>query len=453
MPTYDTIIIGAGYAGLSAATTLVAAGKKVLLLEARPRVGGRAWTIHHADGTYEDAGASFLGPQHTRMLALAADHGIKTFKIPTKGNTVFYHRGQRKEYSGFLPPLSPLARLDAFLAIRRFEGLAGAVDLEKPWETPKAAQWDLIALREWLGRACWTSEARESINVAVEGIWSVDASQFSLLHALWLSKAGVSFTVLSSVEGGAQEQLITGGGQAVAEKMARRLGSDVVRLGEAVMEVDQAGVEEVVVTTAKGRYTCRAVVIAIPPPLILNLRFTPRLPGQRVQMLQHMPMATNWKIYATYPKPMWRGNGLRGDVVSPDSYLSLMYDASPADQSRGVLMGFIYAAKAIAFAEMDEESRRKIVLGEIVRYFGDGAGKPSRVSMYTMLDEEWSTGCPVAVPAPGVWTMFREWMRKPIDRVHWAGTEMATSWSGYMEGAVQSGERAAGEVLGVLGGK
>ena len=75
---------------------------------------------------------------------------------------------------------------------------------------------------------------------------------------------------------------------------------------------------------------------------------------------------------------------------------------------------------------------------------------PRRYVEMDWADEVWTRGCPVGFSAPGALSEYGPWIRKPIGRIHWAGTETSTFWNGYMDGAVRSGERAAAEVLAAL---
>jgi monoamine oxidase len=175
--------------------------------------------------------------------------------------------------------------------------------------------------------------------------------------------------------------------------------------------------------------------------------FEPPLPPQTIHVFQRMPMALSWKVLVQYDKPFWRDDGLQGEAVSPDGILSAIMDASPEDRSRGILMAFAVEPYAYHFADLDEKTKRKEVLAQLVACSGKKAANPARFAFHSMINEPWSTGCPVSIMGPGVWTTLGEWLRKPVSRVHCAGTETATTWSGYMEGSVRSGHRAADDVL------
>ncbi|WP_420147334.1 flavin monoamine oxidase family protein, partial [Spirosoma sp.] len=107
---YDTIVVGAGYAGLTATYGLQKAGKNVLLLEARDRVGGRVWTQRFDDGSYVDLGGAWVGPTQDRLYTLAREFGVETFKTYDEGKSTQFFRGRIKHYKGLIPPL-PLGAL------------------------------------------------------------------------------------------------------------------------------------------------------------------------------------------------------------------------------------------------------------------------------------------------------------------------------------------------------
>ena len=451
--THDCIVVGAGYAGLSAAKTLSEQGRDILVLEARDRVGGRVWTKESPDGMYEDRGGSFLGGDHQpRMYSLAREFGIKTYDLPTRGRSIFQWKGKAKAYDAkLIPPMNPLALLESLVRLKQFDRLANQIDVVEPWKSPNAEKLDRMTLEQWLCSNFRSRQARQALRAGFDLLLGHSASQVSMLYVLWYCKSGVSFEVLARVDNGAQQQLVDGGGQSIANAMHKQLG-DKVRLSEPVVTVDQTHSDRVIVTTEKSSYTARTVIFAIPQPLINHVSFLPPLPPQKTKLCQKSPMGSYWKIFAEYETAFWLEKGLRGDMFSPDGWVSQIYDTSPMDKSRGVIMGFVVSQKGLRFLGMSPEERRRIVLEELVVCLGEEGGKPKALKMHTMLEEKWATGCPVACPAPEMLTTLGEWLRKPVDRVHWAGTETSTEWMGYMEGAVSSGVRAANEVAEKLKG-
>jgi monoamine oxidase len=447
---YDCIVIGAGYAGLSASKTLEEDGKSILLLEANERVGGRVWTKTHEDGSWEDYGGAYLGVKQPLMYELASEFGITTFDVPTKGKSILHYRGKtRTQDPKGVPPMPALALVDALLTLSKFNKLVETINIEKPWLTPNAQKLDHTTVEEWTQKQSWSRHVKDSMRIGIELLLGVSSSQISMLHFLWYCKAGISFEVLTTIDEGAQKQLIVGGGQAIANCMHKKLG-DSVRLGEPVVAVDQTHKDKVVVTTTRGTYIGKRVIFAIPLPLLQRIDFSPPLPIQKMKLIQNSPMGNYWKIFASYDKPFWHDKGLRGEAFSPDGYLGLVNDYSPEDRSRGVLMAFVVGLKAMTFADLTNKQREKVALEELERCFGKEAASPKKLTIHTMMEEKYLTGCPVSVPAPGYVTSCGWWLRKPIDRIYWAGTETATAWCGYMEGAVGSGIRAAKEVIATL---
>jgi monoamine oxidase len=126
------------------------------------------------------------------------------------------------------------------------------------------------------------------------------------------------------------------------------------------------------------------------------------------------------------------------------------YDVSPPDGSLGVLAGFIGGDRARDYGVRPVADLRKAALESYAQLFGAKALEPQKFFRKHWAGEEWSRGAPVGIMAPGVMSAHGPELRRPIGGIHWAGTETATYWNGYMEGALLAGERAATEVLAAL---
>ena len=189
------------------------------------------------------------------------------------------------------------------------------------------------------------------------------------------------------------------------------------------------------------------VIVAVPPTLAGRLWYDPPLPGYRDQLTQRVPMGAVIKCFAIYDEPFWRTDGLSGSAVSSEGPLTLTVDNSPPDGGPGILVGFLEGRSARELGRVSEAERRAAVLGNLGRMFGPRAGRPERYLDKNWADEEWSRGCYEGYTPPGVLTAFGPALREPIGPLHWAGTETATVWNGYIDGALQSGERAVREAL------
>lgn len=442
---YDVIVIGAGYAGLTATRQLLKAGKNVLLLEARDRVGGRVHTQRFDDGTYVDLGGAWVGPTQDRIYALAREFSVETFKTFDEGKSTQFFRGQVKRYKGLIPPLPVGALLSLDRAIKALDKLAQTVDLTQPWKTVNARQLDSMTLATWMTTQMRFDVARQFFRVAAEAIWAADPAEISLLHALFYVKSGRNLETLMNVKDGAQEERFVGGAQTTADRMAAHFADRIV-YNSPVRAIEQDG-GQVQLITEQTTYVARRAVVTVPPALQSRIYFQPLLPAQRAQLLQRMPMGAVWKCYAIYEKPFWREQGLNGLAATPDGHVTVTFDNSPKDGRQGILMGFVLGNQAKEFAGLSEEDRKLSALHAFATFFGPAALKPIRYLDHSFMNEEWSRGCYAGVPGPGLWTTLGPALRQPIGRIHWAGTETSDVWNGYIDGAVRSGERVAREVI------
>jgi monoamine oxidase len=220
-----------------------------------------------------------------------------------------------------------------------------------------------------------------------------------------------------------------------------------VRLGVPVTVIRQDDGGGVEITHDGGVVEASRVLVAIPPTLAGRIRYSPALPPLRDQLTQQVPMGYVIKVQIAYPEPFWRAEGLSGSVFSFDDEVSAIFDNSPPDLSCGVLLGLLEGSHARRAGKLPPEERKEMILSVFARFFGPRAANPDEYVERDWAAEEWSRGCYGGRFGTGVWTGYGEALREPVGRIHWAGTETAEVWNGYMDGAVRSGERAACEVL------
>ena len=449
MTDVDVVVVGAGLAGLAAARRLVARGHGVTVVEARDRVGGRTEGLALPDGTPLELGGQWLGEGHTRMYELVDELGLSTFRTwNDEGRLLIDLQGKRstmKPHKGAVPHLSPFAIADLAQGLARFARLAKRTDLERPWLTPNAEVLDGQTWESWIRRNLRTKTGRAYFHVACEAVWAAQASDISLLHALFYTHSNADMETLISVDRGAQQDRVTGGSVLVAEAMAAALGDRVV-LGRPVHRVEHDGHGVRVIARDGSQYRAGAAIVTLPPTLAGRLEYDPPLPSWRDQLTQRMPAGSVIKTFAVYPEPFWRKDGLNGQAISDTGPVKVTFDNSPPSGQPGVLLGFLEGSEARTWARRSEAERREAVIGCFVRYFGDAAGRPDQYIEQDWMAEEFTRGCYGAHFAPGAWTSYGEALRAPVGRVHWAGTEYAPQWNGYMEGAVRSGEAAADAV-------
>jgi len=455
----DVIVVGAGLAGLTAARQIVKAGRSVIVLEARDRVGGRVLNHPLANGAYTELGGMFTGPTQDHIQALAAAVGVGTFPTYNTGNNVFYGPRGREEYPNDTPfgtaPVDPVVDPDIVLAVAQLDQMSTSVPVDRPWESSSAEQWDRQTLDTWLrANTSGSDEFMALSSAATEAIFGCEPRDLSLLYTLFYIAASGNEQNAGTFErnfdtgGGAQESRFVGGAQTIALRVAAQLGQRVV-LSAPVRRITQS-TSGVTVVSDRFSVTGRRVIVAIPPTLAGRIDYQPPLPPLRDQLVQHMPQGSLMKFEAIYTTPFWRAKGLSGQAVSELGPIKVTFDTSPADGSLGIMMGFIGGHEARVWENRSDDERRAAALQNLANYFGNEALNPSGIVEFNWSAEPWNRGCPVAVLAPGTLIDFGTALRTPVGLIHWAGTETSTYWNGYMDGAVRSGERAAQEALAAL---
>jgi monoamine oxidase len=185
----------------------------------------------------------------------------------------------------------------------------------------------------------------------------------------------------------------------------------------------------------------------VPPVLAGRIDYSPDLPPERDSLSQRLPQGTLGKVAAVYERPFWRDKGLNGSALHTEGPVNAIFDDSPPDGSPGVLFGFVGGDAHRAFFPLSAADRRTAALANFAECFGPEALQPTEYFETNWPAERWARGGPVGVAGPGVYSALGPALRRPVGRIHWAGTETATYWNGYMDGAVRSGERAAREVI------
>ncbi|MFO7628255.1 MAG: FAD-dependent oxidoreductase [Prochlorococcaceae cyanobacterium] len=453
----DVVVVGAGLSGLIAARELRRQGLQVVLLEARERWGGRMLGCSSASGIKLDLGGQWVGASHQRLLGLLEEFGVARFATPYEGEGVFHwdgvpHRaGLAADFRSsllFFEPAQlglPAAELQQALAVQqRFQELVAQVPAASPWRTAGAAELDQTSITQWLEHQGAGALARYPLAwlTRMGGSGGFEPYESSILHLAWSQAVAPQHEM-------PEAWLVEGGISQLADLLAAEL-VDAIRLQAPVDWITQnnGGVE---VGFAEGNVIrAGAVVVAIPPPLRLGIRYSPALPPQWSGLLQRSPMGSMIKVLALYQRPFWRERGLNGLGIGNLPTLELSVDCSPPGGA-GILVGFIAGKRAVRWQGLPDHQRRQALLADLEALWGGQAAEPLELLIHNWNAESWSGGAFTSFLMPGAWSSYGQDWQQAHQRLVWAGTESATRWPGYFEGAIEAGLAAADQVRALLG--
>lgn len=437
----QVVVIGAGLSGLTAARRLVEAGRQVTVVEARGRVGGRTLSQDLAGARF-DLGGQWIGPGQRRLAALARELGVATFPTWHQGRKVLDLQGQISTYQGDIPSISPLHLLVLQAGLMRLERLSAHLESLEPEGARRLEGQTLAQLRR---RLIPPRRVRGLFDVAARVIFGAEPEELSALYALSYLKAGGGLLNLAEIKGGAQQDRFVEGAQSLSLGLARRLEGRLM-LEAPVRRLSQSA-DQVEVYTDRGVLHARRVILAIPPPLVARVHCDAPLSRGRRELSQRMFMGQTLKCMAVYRDAFWRQAGFSGEVVCTGGPVDVVFDNTSHDGAAPALLGFMVGRHGRAQAALSPEARRQGFLQALARYFGPQALEPVAYVEQDWAAEPWSLGCPVGNLAAGAFLESAPALRAVEGRLHFAGTESATEYTGYMEGALQAGERAAQEVL------
>lgn len=457
---FDVLIVGGGLSGLAAGNYLFDRNeKRFLILEARDRVGGRTCTIDYKQHSV-DVGGAYVGPFQNRILRLAREFNIRTYRVNNKGkNVLTLSNGIRSEYQGTIPTsLGVFGLLDLNYLLCRTQELSEQISNLAPWSNEDLSlKFDGMTVEDWLQTIGETEEAKDIYRAAVRTILCVEPNEVSMFAWLSYVNNGLGIMRLCEVENGAQERKFSGGSQQISDRLREKLGFDRVLLNHSVKHIEWSPTSNLVrITCANNQvFSSRHAIIALAPSLYKTIQFNPELPAKKREATERMYMGSIIKTITVFKRPYWREKGYSGSVLntSRDTHpVVFSYDDTSDEDHFYAIMGFIVADSSRKWAKQTRNERRQAVCEQYAKAF---QCNELLINCEEYIEQNWSAeefsgGCYTDIMPKNVLSSLREQLSASCgDRgqLSFAGTELATRFSGYMDGAVQAGERAAFEVL------
>lgn len=442
----DVAIVGAGPAGLTAARRLTAAGKKVAVLEARDRVGGRTWS-REIDGAFLEIGGQWVSPDQTALIGLLDELGLETFSRYRDGQNVYIAPdGTRSLYTGDMFPAGEEVEAEMERITKVLDDLAAEIGAEEPWAHPKARELDTISFHHWLRQQSDNEEACNNIGIFIAGgMLTKPAHSFSALQAVLMAASAGSFSNLVDDQF-ILDKRVVGGMQKVSITMAEELG-DAVHLNQPVRTIRWSD-EGATVISDELEVTAKDVILAVPPNLYHRISYEPAMPWRQMQMHQHTSLGLVIKVHAVYETPFWRDKGLSGTGFCAHELSQEVYDNTNHGDTRGTLVGFVSDEKADEVFDLPAEERKSMILRSLANYLGDEALEPVVYFETDFANEEWTRGAYAASYDLGGLSRYGAYQHQPVGPIRFACSDIAAEGYQHVDGAVRMGEMVAAQILG-----
>ncbi|KAL2826763.1 putative flavin-containing monoamine oxidase aofH [Aspergillus pseudoustus] len=430
----QVIVIGAGLSGLTAASELNCQGIDVIVLEASSNVGGRVNSATTKLGSHLDLGGQWIGHGHHRITALVDKARGTTYQTFSRGLPTIVREG--RTVSLFHPSV-----LLATICLTFLE-LASRMYVPRGWIT--------LSVDKAIETFAPLEIARQLLRLLVAVSSTADLSIYSVYSfAKSIPLSGGLLTMLRT-QGGAQDRLVVESMAIVTSRLASELPRKVLT-DMPVTSVSQNYRNEVTVRTASGElFHARKVIITVPPPMLKSITFDPPMPPERIALQENTRMGVVYKAIAAFEQPFWR-EGLGGEFLVLDDPACGVFDSS-SPGGPGHLCFLVAGAPARQLDTLDSNVRREMLLSRLAPLLGHRVLQPVDWHEKAWHLDEFCGGGYVAYPIVGTRDGMLPMPHKPIKNLHWAGTETAQEHPGYLEGAIQSGERAAYEVTCALRG-
>ncbi len=448
----DCVIVGAGFAGLTAATQLVRRGGQVVLLEARDRVGGRVASAILSGGEVVDMGGQWIAPSHDRVLELVGNAGLETVPANPGKLTVVSHGVIRavEPSDTSVEKGSPFSIADLGQGLMRLQRLSERTASDEAWAQANAA-WLDQSVERWITSNLRTPAGRRDIHAAMRAVFETPLEKTTLRQALEKVREGIDMENLIAANGEIGQVRVPGGLWQVCDQIGHALG-DRLRYHQVVTAIHQHD-DVVTVSTEDGKsYEAASAIVALPPWLAKDIEYSPALEAWRRETVKKTPPGNVIKCFLVYDRPWWRDEGLSGQMSADEGPVRVTFDTTDDPSGRGILTGFFEGGEASMLTKFSQSMRQRVFKDAMVSVFGERAADPVEYTDCDWGAEPFTKGSHGAHFAPGAWSVTGQKLGEPFGRVHFTGAEYASKFNGYMEGAVRRGAETAAAVARLVHG-
>ena len=451
---FDVVVVGAGLSGLAAARRLLAEDVgRLVVVEARDEPGGKCiW--RSVGGHLVHPGPAWTAATQDHIKALAAAYGIATYRIDVEGAKFAHPTGGVVDFSDRAQPELTGVRRDAFEQARaEISRLCEQVPASHPWDAVDAESLDATTPANWIRSQSSDPVVQGAVAQLLKSGGGSPSPLSMLSVVAWLSSCGGVDRLQTNVD-----ELFVGGVAAIPRGIARDLG-ERLRLSWPVVQIawSDGGVN---VTGPRGTVSAKRAIVAMSPADVRRIQFSPGLSSRRERLHRGWFSTAGIKMMFVYDSPFWHRPAADrppiAGVINIAGELATVLDQSPADGRFGVLAASLRAGPEVGApvaclddCPADTATLQRRVLDTLVRCYGAEAENPLGINVTNWDHEPFISGCH-GFAQQGVFRDCGQALREPIGPIHWAGTDTADVWINHMDGAVQAGERAAGEVASGL---
>ncbi|GIZ46805.1 hypothetical protein CKM354_000991500 [Cercospora kikuchii] len=449
----DAIVIGAGLSGLQAARSLQEAGLQVIVLEARNRVGGKVWSVPLASGRgVVDLGAAWVNDQlQPRITKYLKRWDLKRVE-QRLGHTAIMQsaEGDISEFPhGIMPEFSEEEKKN--LGIVRDHIQAESLKAGRP-----ESKDDAVSLDQYVRDLGATDKTIKMVNLWARVMHGVESTEESAAFFIdYCRKNQGLLSIRADDKTGGNYQRLHRGTQSIANGLHELVGKHNVYFDSPVKSVEDNRAHVVVTIVGGKMFKARKVIISVPSTMYQDLTISPPLPAGLQELADNATMGDYNKMIVCYNTPWWRDSSYNGFFMSYSGPSPLARDTSVEEVGLYCLTCFVNGDLGRKWSKLPPHERRATILKQLAKIYKAGPDsevwRPIEVFDQIWKHEQYSKGALVPITKIGDLTKHADVYGKPVGNIHFCGTEYATEWKGYMEGALCSGENVAKEVLNAVG--